>query len=104
MVLENWVKLAPGVPVRLHFVDHRIVERQITDPIRGVPTTRRSLIFYVDERDGRSVDMMYSVVSEKHASDFEGYLPDKSYVNYTFTIIKDAPGFVPPRITETRSR
>jgi len=104
LVLENYVKLMPGVPVRLHFVDHSIIERQITDPIRGVPVKRRSLVFYVDERDGVKVDLMYSVVSEKHADDFAGYLPDKSYVRYTFTVVKDAAGTVPPRILETRPR
>jgi len=104
MVIENWVKLEPGRPKRLHFKDHVIASRQITDPIRGVPATRQGLIFYVDEEDGTRVDKMYSVLSEKHASDFEGYLPDKRYLGYTFVIIKDAPGFVPPRILETRAR
>lgn len=104
MVIENWVKLAPGVPVKLHFTDHVIAPREIMDPIRKVPVTRRSLIFYVDERDGKPVDLTYSVMSEKHASDFEGDLPGKAYTRYTYIIVKDAPGFVAPRVMEKRTR
>lgn len=96
--IENFVVLKPGIPVTLHFSDHAVVKRQITDPIRGVPVTRESLLFYVDEKDGTKVDRVYSILSQKHAAEFAGYLPGKKYVGYRFTIIKDAPGFVPPRI------
>jgi len=96
--IENFVTLKPGIPVTLHFSDHRVVSRPITDPVRGVASTRESLLFYVDEMDGTKVDKTYSILSQKHAGEFAGYLPGKKYVGYRFTIIKDAPGFVPPRI------
>lgn len=98
--IANFVVLKPGVPVTLHFVDHRVVSRVITDPLRGVPVTRESLIFYVDEVDGRKVDMVFSVLSQKLAAEFAGYLPDKRYTRYRFTILKEAPGFVPPKIVK----
>jgi len=96
--IENYVILKPGIPVTLHFSDHGIVKRPITDPVRHVGVTRESLMFYVDEVDGAKVDLVYSVLSQKHAAEFAGYLPGKAYMRYRFTVIKDAPGFVPPRI------
>lgn len=98
--ISNFVVLKPGIPVTLHFSDHRVVKRVITDPIRKVAVTRESLLFYVDEVDGTKVDKMYSILSQKHAAEFAGYLPGKKYVGYRFTVIKDAPGFVPPRIVK----
>ena len=102
--IENFVKLIPGKPVKLHFREHKLVERQITDPLFKVLKTVRSLLFLVDEVDGRAVDMTYSVVSEKLASDLAGYLEGKRYRAYTFEIVKDAPGTVPPRIVSVTPR
>jgi hypothetical protein len=99
-VIENFVVLKPGIPVTLHFSDHRVVSRQITDPVRLVAATRETLLFYVDEVGGTKVDKVYSILSQKHAAEFAGYLPGKKYVGYRFTVIKDAPGFVPPRIVK----
>lgn len=96
--IENWITLKPGVPVTLHFSDHAIVKRQITDPVRHVGATRESLMMYVDEKDGSKVDMVFSVLSQKLAAELSGYLPGKAYTRYRFTIIKDAAGFVAPRL------
>jgi len=96
--IENWVKLEPGVPKRLHFTDHAVTTRRLTDPVLGIPKDVRSLIFLVDRVDGRPVSMMFSVVSERLAGELSAYLPDKRYRNYEFTLIKDAPGMVAPRI------
>jgi len=92
--------LRPGVSVRLHFTDHRVVRRQITDPIRGVPVERESLMLYVDRENGVKVDKMYSILSQKHAAEFAGYLEGKRYLGYEFVIVKDAAGMVPPRISQ----
>ena len=100
--ISNFVVLKPGIPVTLHFTDHQIVKRQIEDPVRHVPVTRESLLFYVDEVDGTELDKMYSILSQKHAAEFAGYLPAKKYVGYLFTVIKDAAGFVPPRIVSVK--
>jgi hypothetical protein len=100
--ISNFVVLEPGVPVEMHFSDHSIVRRFITDPVRNVGVTRESLMFYVDEVDGSPADKVYSVLSQKLAGDFAGYLGDKSYRRYRFTLIKDAAGFVPPRIVTVR--
>ena len=101
-VIENFVVLKPGIPVTMHFSDHRVVSRAITDPVRLVPVTRETLLFYVDEIGGTKVDKMYSILSQKHAAEFAGYLPGKKYVGYRFTVVKDAPGFVPPRIVSVK--
>jgi len=102
MPMANWVVLKPGVPVRLHFRAHRVIERVITDPIFGVAKTVRSLMFLVDRENGAAVDKTFSVVSGKLADELSGYLEGERYRGYTFTIVKDAPGTVPPRIVETR--
>jgi len=98
--ISNFVVLRPGVPVTLHFTDHRIVKRTITDPIRGVPVERESLVLYVNRENGSPVDKMYSILSQKHAAEFAGYLEGKRYLAYNFTIVKDAAGTVPPRISQ----
>jgi hypothetical protein len=96
--IQNFVVLRPGVPVRLHFVDHRVLKRAIVDPVRGVQVERESLLLYVDKMDGVKVDLTYSVLSQKHAAEFAGYLEGKKYVGYEFVVVKDAAGTVPPRI------
>lgn len=100
--IANYIVLTPGIPITLHPTDHRIDSIPIEDPIRKVQVTRERLLFYVDEMDGTKVDKMYSVLSQKHAAEFAGYLPGKRYVGYRFTVIKDAPGFVPPRIVSVK--
>jgi len=102
--ISNFVSLAPGVPVELHFKDHGIMMRMITDPIRKVAVQRETLMMYVDRENGVGVDKVYSVLSQKHASELAGYLPGKNYVNYLFTVQKDAPGTVPPRIVKVAPR
>lgn len=98
--ISNFVSLMPGVKVRLHFHDHRIDKRIITDPVRKVQVERESLIFYVDKIDGQPASKMYSILSQKHAAEFAGYLEGKRYTAYEFVVVKDAAGFVPPRIDQ----
>lgn len=100
MTLENWVKLPIGKVVCMHFREYRVLPRQITDPIFEVPRTVESLVFLVDQVDGKPVDKTFSVVSEKLAQEFEPYLEDESYRNYVWCLVKDAAGFVPPRVAK----
>lgn len=102
--LENWVILRPGVPVKLHFRANKIAERIITDATFGVPRSVRSMLFLVDEEDGRPVDKAFSVLSQRLMDELAGYLEGERYLRYTFTIVKDAPGTVPPRIVEVTLR
>ena len=96
--ISNYVQLLPGVQVQLHFNDHQVIPRFITDPIRNVSVERDSLVMYVDQVNGQKVSKMYSILSQKHAAEFSGYLEGKAYVRYNFVVIKDAAGTVPPRI------
>ena len=98
MSLENWVKLPIGKVVCMHFREYRVTSRQITDPLFEVPRTVKSLVFLVDKVDGEPVDKTFSVVSEKLTQEFEPYLEDGSFRNYTWCLVKDAAGFVPPRV------
>jgi len=96
--ISNFVQLTPGVPVRLHFKDHAVSKRVITDPIRKVQVERESLMMYVDKVNGEAVDKVFSVLSQRLAAELSAYLPAKGYTSYEFVIIKDSAGTVPPRI------
>jgi len=96
--ISNFVVLVPGVQKRLRFKDHQVLRRNITDPIRKIQVERESLMMYVSQEDGAPADRVYSILSQKHAAEFAGYLPGKAYTRYEFTVVKDAPGTVPPRI------
>lgn len=86
MVLGNFVKLIPGVPTRLHFTDHQIVKKTITDPDSHRVKEANALEFVVDRENGAVVSKSYSILSEKHAEDFRRYLDDKSYRQFDFAI------------------
>ncbi len=93
MVLENYVILESGIPARVHFTDHTIQKRTITDPQTGQPATRQVLVLEVDKFNGREVAAKYSTMSQKHADQFSAYLADKSYRDYDFVITKTGEGF-----------
>lgn len=93
MVLQNYLMLEEGVPARVHFSDHVIEKRTITDPLTGQPTTRNVLVFDVDLLNGLPVFAKYSIMAEKHASQFAAYLEKKQYRDYNFTITMSGEGF-----------
>lgn len=86
----------------MHFREYVVESRQITDPTFKVPRTVQSLVFLVDRVDGEPVDKTFSVVSEKLAQEFEPYLEDGSFRDYVWTLVKDGPGYVAPRIVSRR--
>lgn len=92
-ILQNIVLLEPGIPTRLHFIDHHIERRTITDPVTGQPGSRNVLVFDVDRMDGQAVISKFSTMSEKLAAKFEPYLKDKSYTRFEFTIVQNGEGF-----------
>jgi len=97
-VIENWVKLEPGVSKRLRFAEYRKVRRVITDPFFRRPREVEGLVFRVVMEDGREVDKIFSVLSERLAGELSGYLVGDRFRHYEFTFIKDAPGTVAPRL------
>ena len=94
MVLENFVKLTEGVPTRLHFSDHALIKKTITDPVSGRAKEVNALEFVVDRQDGKVVSKSYSIVSEKHAIDFQRYLADKSYRQFDFVVTIFGKGYL----------
>lgn len=94
MVLQNYVILSNEVPAKLHFRDHIIDERTITDRKTGRPTTRRALVFDVDALNDKPVVALYSTMADTHAEQFSAYLDDKSYVNFDFTITQHGDGWM----------
>lgn len=93
MPLGNWIMLDTGETGRFHFTDHSIQNRTITDPITGGATSRNTLVLEVDEFDGKAVAAKYSTMAEKHFAQFEPYLGDKSYRDFTFVITPIGDGF-----------
>ena len=93
-MLENYVRLEPGIKKRLHFYDHAFTTKTITDPLLGRPKTVRALVFFCDEEDGVKVDKTFSVIQEKLAMLFAPYLEGKRYKDYTFVILKTGAGFL----------
>ena len=86
MVLQNYVKLQPGMPARMHFTDDTFQVREITDPDTGRLKEIRTLVFDVDELNGNPIRSTYSVTSDKHAMELEPYLKGKRYRDYYFEI------------------
>jgi hypothetical protein len=93
MVLQNYVELEEGVPARLHFFNHALVTKTITDSITREPALRNTLVFDVDRLDGREVNSKLSIMADKFADKFAPYLDDKSYRNYDFLITFNGSGF-----------
>lgn len=93
MVLQNYVMLEPGIPAKLHFYDHHIEKRTITDPVTGQPGIRSVLVLEVDRLNDSPVVARYSTMAEKHAQQFSPYLTDKSYRGFDFTMTVQGEGF-----------
>lgn len=94
MVLQNNLMLVNNKPSRLHFRDHRIERRTITDAVTLQPVARNALVFDVDRLDGAAVAAIFSTMAEKLAGMFEPYLTDKSYRNYEVIITQSGDGFL----------
>ena len=93
-LLMNYVKLAPGVPTRMHFTDDYKITRTIADKETGKPKRIRSLVFWVDELEGEDVARTFSILSQKLAAHFEPFLPDKRYTSYDFIVTQIGDGFL----------
>jgi len=104
VVPENWVIFQLGERKTLHFYDHAMVVRELTDPITGKPKRIESLVLYVDEENGVKVEKMFSVLSRTLAEALAPYIEGKKYLNYNFIIEKPAFKYAPPRLVEVRPR
>lgn len=93
MPLGNIVILDTGKPERMHFSDHIIEKRDITDPLTGRPAIRNVLVFDVDELNGMPVAAKFSTMAEKLYSTLEPYLVNKAYLNYDMVITRMGTGF-----------
>ena len=93
MVLDNYVTLPEGVPVRLHFTDHAVGDRQVMDPLLGFEKRISVLTLVVDEQDGRAVAKTLSVTSQNLAAQLSAYLTERVYRGYDYTITRRGAGF-----------
>jgi len=99
-VPENWVILRLGERKTLHFYDHALVTKTITDPVTGRTKSVQSLTMYVDLENDKKVDKMFSVISIKLAQAISAYIPDRRYRDYLFVIEKPIEKFAPPYLVE----
>ena len=93
MVLDNYVTLPEGIPVRLHFVDHTIGDRDVMDPLLGFNKRISVLTLVVDQQDGLAVSKVLSVTSQNLAAQLGAYLSEKVYRGYDFIITRRGAGF-----------
>jgi hypothetical protein len=93
MVLQSYVEIKPGVPARMHFVDHWVETITATDPVAGRPLPKRRLRFAVDELNGQATTTYWSTMSQKLAAVFEPFLVDKKYRDYDFIVTLQGSGW-----------
>lgn len=96
---ENFVRLAEGQMVELHFTDHAIAPRTIVDPVTQLAKEVTTLTFVVDEEGGRPVAKTYSITSNQHMQDFGPYLEGRRYRDYTWVITARGSGFLRRYVT-----
>lgn len=93
MVLQNYVILQEGRPARMHFAAVEKVVKTITDPTTGHPKAVNTLVWTVDELNGRAVVAYYSITSQTHAQDFAPFLDGEKYRQYDFVVTVLGSGF-----------
>lgn len=92
-MLANYVALADGIPLRLHFTDDYTVDRDITDPDTGKTKRVKTLVFWVDEVNGEPSSKTFSVLSQQLLNLFQPYLKEHVYRGWDFVITKTGTGF-----------
>ena len=93
MVLQNFIRLEPGVPAVIHAVADRIINRDIADPLTGVDKTITLMEFDVDELNGKPVNATWSVTSEKLAQQLQPLTVGKQYLTLNLIVTKNGTGF-----------
>lgn len=93
-LLENFITFQDGVPRRFHATDHAIVEREIIDPLLGIPKRVRSLMLFFDEVDGERRPASLSILSDDLANQLAPLLPERAYRTATLVITKRGFGFL----------
>ena len=93
MPLGNYVILTQDTPERMHFTDHRLETRTITDSLTLKPTPKNVALFTVDRLNGQPVAAQFSVMAETLYAKFEAYLKDNLYRNYEFIVTQRGFGF-----------
>ena len=100
VIEESYVKLKPGMPTVMRFDEYKWVAKAVMDPKLGFAKTVKSLAFHVIELDGRLVSTVYSVISGNLQKEFDPYLVGDKYLGYRFTMIKEGPVDIAPRIMQ----
>ena len=93
-MLANYVALSDGIPLRLHFTDDYLVDRDITDPDTKRTKRVKSLVFEVDQVNGEPASKTFSVLSQQLAALLQPYLKDHAYRGWEFVITKTGAGMV----------
>lgn len=103
-MLRNFVVLADGVPARMHFAAHALVDKPITDPLTRFPKTVRALELLVDQLNGQAVSAAFSVTAEKLAVQLQPWVENGRLSLVDFVITKRGTGFATSYSVEVAQR
>ena len=97
-ILENWVKLVPGIEKKLRFSGGSKQARQITDATTKVQKNVNTLVLRVTMEDGQTVQKDFSITSERLAGEMSPYLDPAKLTAFEFTFLKGSVAFSAPQL------
>jgi hypothetical protein len=77
----------------MHFINHAIVVKRVTDKLTGLPSDKNSLVFSVDRLNGVEVLTTFSTLADTLAEQLMPYTEGRRYIGLEFTITKHGVGF-----------
>ena len=94
MTLEiNYIILQNGIPKRLQFSELHFEDRDLVDPISGLPKIVRTLVGTVTREDGQEAAKTLSITATKLQTKLLQYMPDPLLPGRIFVITKNGAGF-----------
>lgn len=93
-ILSNYITIERDQTEVLHFKGHELADRVVRDPVTGREKSVKTLIMYVDERGGAATDTVFSIISDKLATQLGPWLEGERYKRFTFAITRRGAGFL----------
>lgn len=92
-MFQNYLKLEPDTPTRIHIDDYHKVDRVINDPTLHKDKTVSSRMFWLDEVNGEPAAKSFSVLSEGLWQQLEPYIKNQRFRDFDFVITKRGEGY-----------
>jgi len=100
MIIEDYIELKPGVPVRLVFDAYGWYRMEIRDPDLDVVRNVEQLKFHVTWKDGEQIDTIYSAIATGIKNELRPFLDGNRYKDYEFTILKGREIGIGPKLVQ----